>query len=221
MSPSRSDLQAPLRKINIFSEYLAELEADKLTDEGKDYLGRIQKSTQKMQALVSDLLELSRVSSKLPNFKPISLQQVIENVVSEMSISLQKANGTVQFDALPLIEGDPQQLEQLFVNLLDNAIKFRKPDVAPVVQIAVSPSAEAWNIEFKDNGLGFPQDKAEHIFGIFERLHPSQQYEGTGIGLSIVKRIVERHSGRIVVASEPGQGATFNIHLPMKQITSH
>lgn len=224
-SVAAHDLQEPLRKIQTFSDRLKIKAKEQLTEETFDYVNRIQSSAQRMQILIDDLLTYSRVTTKNAPFSVISLNEIIAQVVSDLEVRLEQSNGKIVCETLPSLEADPTQMRQLFQNLLSNALKFRKPDINPVVTIEAkifenSPLGRpgpACQIIIKDNGIGFDEKYLDRIFTIFQRLHGRHEYEGTGIGLAVCRKIVDRHGGFITASSLPDLGATFIITLPMKQ----
>jgi signal transduction histidine kinase len=217
------DLQEPLRKIQAFSDRLVGKFREQLGETGRDYIDRIQNSASRMRTLIEDLLAYSRVSTKGKPFLPVDLQKVMNGVLGDLEIKLQETNATVEFDQLPTIEADELQMRQLFQNLIGNSLKFSRPNVPPVLRLAVRPitteSGEHYEITLKDNGIGFEQQYAERIFQLFQRLHGRSEYEGTGMGLAIAKKIVHRHQGKIEALGDPGVGSTFIIHLPALQPT--
>ncbi len=215
------DLQEPLRKIQAFSDRVTTRYADRLDDQGRDYLGRMSNAAARMQLLIDALLGLSRVSSKKLASEPVELKSVVQEVLGDLEIRIQSSGGRVEVDDLPATEGDAVQLRQLFQNLIGNALKFSRPGEAPLVQVsAVLLEAEGMiQIRVKDNGVGFESKDAERIFLPFQRLHGRAQYEGTGIGLTICQKIVERHGGAIRAESAPGAGTSFFITLPIHERT--
>jgi len=213
------DLQEPLRKIQAFGDRLKSKYETGLGPEGLDYLSRMQNAAARMQVLIQDLLSLSRVTSNSKPFTPVDLGDVARTVVSDLEMRIQDAGGQVDIGALPVIFGDRGQMAQLFQNLIGNGIKFRKPGEKPVVKIsseihALANGASGWQITVEDNGIGFDEKYRDRIFQIFQRLHGRSEYEGTGIGLAICRKIVDRHSGAITAHSTPGAGAKFVILLP-------
>lgn len=226
-SVAAHDLQEPLRKIQSFSDRLKTRAKDELKPESLEYVDRIQSSAQRMQILINDLLSYSRVTTQAQPFSLVSLNQVATQVISDLEIRLEQSKGSVEFKDLPSIEADPTQMHQLFQNLISNALKFSKPEVPPVVKIEAkvfdqSPLGHpgpACQITIKDNGIGFDEKYLDRIFTIFQRLHGRHEYEGTGIGLAVCRKIVDRHRGAITAASSPGQGATFIVTLPLNQNT--
>jgi PAS domain S-box-containing protein len=215
------DLQEPLRKIQAFGDRLKTKYEAGLGTEGLDYLTRMQNAAARMQILIQDLLSLSRVASHAKPFTSVDLGEVIHTVVSDLEMRLQDAKGRVEIGALPAIWGDRGQMAQLFQNLIGNGLKFRKPGENPVVKIESQPQtlangAAGWQISVGDNGIGFDEKYRDRIFQIFQRLHGRNEYEGTGIGLAICRKIVDRHGGSLTANSSPGAGAKFIITLPQQ-----
>jgi len=218
------DLQEPLRKIKTFGDRLKATCNDALTPQGKDYLERMQNAASRMQILIEDLLTLSRVTSRGEPFVSVNLTQIAQEVISDLEIRIQQTEGIVEVEDLPTIVADPLQMRQLLQNLIGNALKFHRPETPPIVKI-YSQDAQFQSNQFlgseycqlivEDNGIGFEQKYLERIFNVFQRLHGRSKYEGTGIGLAICKKIVERHCGTITARSQPGQGSDFIITLPI------
>ncbi len=213
------DLQEPLRKIQAFGDRLKTKYEAGLGPEGLDYLTRMQNAAARMQTLIQDLLSLSRVTSNSKPFTAVDLGEVVQTVVSDLEMRIQDANGRVEIGTLPAIFGDRGQMAQLFQNLIGNGLKFRKPGENPVVKLESQPrilsnGAAGWQITVQDNGIGFDEKYRDRIFQIFQRLHGRSEYEGTGIGLAICRKIVDRHGGDITAQSSPGAGAKFVINLP-------
>lgn len=220
------DLQEPLRKIRAFSARITELYNDKIDDKGKDYLSRMDNAAARMSLLISDLLALSRVTTKGKAFKEVNLDALVDGVIDDLEIAISESEAHINIDTLPVVEGDESQLRQLFLNLLSNALKFKRPDNPPVVSVKVEQcQAPATHLEditsdwlkitISDNGIGFEQNYSEKIFTPFQRLHSRAEYQGTGIGLSVCRRIVERHGGQITAQGEVNKGATFTLVLPV------
>lgn len=223
------DLQEPLRKIQTFGDRLRTKCGDALDEVGKDYLGRMQGAAERMQTLIQDLLSYARVTSKGQPFQPVDLQNIVQGVLSDLEIRLETTGGRVNLDTLPRIEADPLQMRQLFQNLIGNALKYHKPNVPPIVKVSaqhiegnlnLSPEASTgercWQIVVEDNGIGFEQEYEERIFAMFQRLHGRGEYEGTGVGLAICRKIIERHGGTITAKGVPEQGSTFTITFPVQ-----
>ena len=229
-SVASHDLQEPLRKILAFGTRLKATCGPALGEQGNDYLERMRNAAERMQTLISDLLMLSRVTSASRPFKQVDLGQIVKEVVSDLEVRIEMADADVEVGPLPEIEADPVQMRQLFQNLLTNALKFQRKGEKPRVDISgkilemkdyqlpgVLPGDEACRIMVRDNGIGFSKDYAEKIFALFQRLHGRLEYEGTGIGLAVCRKITDRHGGTIVAKSSEGEGATFIVTLPVKQ----
>ncbi len=214
------DLKAPLRKINNFSEMLRNDARNHLTPESQDYLLRIEASILKMQSLIDDLLALSRVTSRGSAFEAVNLSEVANEAIQNLDEVISTMEGRVEIDPLPVVLGDESQLTQVFQNLIENALKFHREGVPPVVRISALPCHDSdCPIRVEDNGIGIDPEYQARIFNIFERLHPQSIYPGTGVGLAIVKKIVERHQGSIQVDSSPNHGSRFIVTLPLAQET--
>ncbi|MEO0898339.1 MAG: PAS domain S-box protein [Bacteroidota bacterium] len=222
---SSHDLQEPLRKIQAFGNWLKDKEAENFSEKGADYMARMLSAANRLQRLINDLLSYSRVSTKGEPFAKVNLNQILEYVLSDLEVSIQQKNANIFSTSLPELEADYTQMRQLFQNLISNAIKFSKPDDPPRVEIAYTDAmanlheefGRKWGkIQITDNGIGFNEQYKEKIFAIFQRLE-GKKFEGSGIGLAIVKRIVQRHGGRIEVESEQGVGTRFTIFLPLSQ----
>ncbi|SDE05050.1 hypothetical protein SAMN04487996_103204 [Dyadobacter soli] len=223
------DLQEPLRKIQTFATRILETENDNLSERGKDYFHRMQASSTRMQQLIIDLLAFSRANVAEKHLESTDLNLVLQNVKDQLSDIIQAENAVIKSDALPVREVIVYQFEQLFMNLIANALKFIGPNGAPVVEIRSGevagaaiplPGADATRhyqyISFTDNGIGFDPQYKDRIFQVFQRLHNRSAYEGTGIGLAICKKIVENHKGLIDAVGKPGIGSTFIIYLPVE-----
>lgn len=216
------DLQEPLRKVTAFGDRLRDRCGKALDVQGADYLARMQNAAGRMQVLINDLLSFSRVTSKAQPFVAVDLERVVREVVSDLEIKIEQTGGEVVLGKLPVIDADPLQMRQLFQNLIGNALKFKKPDTPPHVEVfAATDNGKVTEQEFvelvcTDNGIGFDQKYAERIFEVFQRLHGRSEYEGTGIGLAVCRKIVERHSGDITVESVPGEGTRFTVKLPVR-----
>ncbi len=211
------DLQEPLRAIQAFGERLKVKNGDNLTEEGQDYLERMQAAAGRMRVLIHDLLAFSRVTTKAKPFSAVDLTQMTRLAVTDLHNSLQEVEGTVEIGELPILEADATQMRQLMQNLIGNALKFHREDELPAVKVSCQILAEDVQIVVEDNGIGFDQKYAARIFTPFQRLHSQRKYAGTGIGLAICRKIVERHHGTISVESVLGQGTRFIVVLPKKQ----
>jgi two-component system, LuxR family, sensor kinase FixL len=215
------DLQEPLRKIQAFGDRLRTKYDATLGPEGLDYLTRMQNAAARMQVLIQDLLSLSRVASHAKPFAQVDLSDLVRMVISDLEVRIQERNGRVEAADLPVVFGDRGQLAQLFQNLIGNGLKFQKPGESPVVKVSgeafqLPDGTAVWRITVADNGIGFDEKYCDRIFQIFQRLHGRSEYEGTGIGLAICRKIVERHGGVIAAHSSPGAGAKFVITLPQR-----
>lgn len=215
------DLQEPLRKVIAFGDRLVQKYSNVLDERGRDYLRRMYTAAQRMQSLIQGLLNFSRVNTKAQPFEPVDLNSVMRDVLSDLEERINETGARIEIGNLSIVDADPLQMRQLFQNLIGNALKFSKKDVSPEIRIYGSmsqngKSGENYKIVIEDNGIGFDQKYADRIFGVFQRLHGKQEYEGTGIGLSICKKIVERHGGNIQAEGSPGKGAKFIITMPLR-----
>ena len=221
------DLQEPLRKIVVFGERLKETESERLSGESRDYLERMQKAAARMQTLINDLLMFSRVTTKARPFTQVDLAQVAREVITDLEGRIELVKGRVEVGTLPLIDAEALQMRQLFQNLIGNALKFRRPEEAPVVKVAAeiingpvptdgeTVPTKVCRLTVSDNGIGFDEKYLDKIFNVFQRLHTRNEYEGTGMGLAIARKIALFHSGEITAKSKPGEGTTFIVTLPV------
>jgi len=223
------DLQEPLRKIQAFGDRLkSKCDAVDLKD-GRDYLDRMLRAASRMQTLINDLLTFSRVISTNQPFMPVNLAEVTREVLGDLEVRIEQTKAKVELGDLPTVDGDPTQMRQLLQNLISNALKFNKPDQPPVVKVSATvqkvpfsavegaPEAEECVLKVEDNGIGFEDRYMDKIFAVFQRLHGRSEYEGTGVGLAVCRRITDRHGGTIQAQSKPGEGATFMVTLPVRQ----
>ena len=211
------DLQEPLRKIQAFSDRLIS-KSERLDEQEKDYLRRMQSAAGRMQALIQDLLTYSRVTTKARPSVCCDLNQILNEVLQDMETTLSQQQAQVQASPLPPVEGDPIQLRQVLQNLISNGVKFRKPVQNPVVMVyAEDITADGWTLVVSDNGIGFDPCHAGKLFHPFQRLHQRQEYAGTGIGLAIVKKILDRHGAHISAEGEPHAGARFRVRFSRQQ----
>jgi signal transduction histidine kinase len=239
------DLKEPLRKINTFSSRLEDEYQPSIDERGKLYLNKIGNASMRMQKLIDDILNFSHLNSSEFSFAKTDLNAVLKQVLTDMEVVIEKNNVQINASQLPIIDANVSQMGQLFQNIISNSIKFKKPDVNPHIEISVEESKGSGllsqshlnnhynfpllqngsslekekfiKIKFKDNGIGFDQAYASRIFEVFQRLNSKDEYEGTGIGLAICKRIVDIHHGIITTNSEPDAGATFIVILPSSQ----
>ncbi|RYY23140.1 MAG: PAS domain S-box protein [Chitinophagaceae bacterium] len=223
------DLQEPLRKLSTFSERLVTRHSSEMGPEGKRYAERILAATDNMRILIENLLEFSRTARSSIPFGRVDLNTVLDQAISDLEIIIEKTGAMINSDRLPVIDAIPSQIQQLFSNLIGNALKFRKEDVVPRVDIKVEVLSNTektehgfaedinyYRIEVRDNCIGFEQEYAGKIFQIFQRLHGKVEYPGSGVGLAICKKIAENHRGIIFANSKPGEGSVFTIILPEK-----
>lgn len=208
------DLQEPIRNIVAYSQLLAQRYRGRLDADADEFLGYIVGGAKRMHALVLDLLAYSRLSAAGQPFRMVNLGRVVNAVCDDLRMAIRDSGARITTGPLPLVYGDEIQLVALFQNLIGNAIKFRRPDTLPAIYVGAQREERAWVLEVIDNGIGMDPAFLDKIFVIFKRLHTAQAYPGTGIGLAVAKRIVERHGGAISVESTPGQGSRFCVTLP-------
>lgn len=215
------DLQAPLRNIASFAKLLKREVDGKISPESDEYFGFIEDSAKQMQALISDILQLSRVSRVDREPTIVSLETVVAQAAKQLQVTITERNAQITFKQLPEVWGDEPLLVQVFQNLIGNGMKFQKPDVVPHVEISVAQAPHNhWRIEIADNGIGIKDEHQERIFEIFQRLHTHEQYPGTGIGLSLCKKIIEEnHGGEIGVKSQVDVGTVFWFTLPADEMS--
>lgn len=216
------DLQEPLRKIQSFGDRLKVKCEGAGSPEIRDYLDRMQGAAARMRTLINDLLTFSRVIRRSEPFVPVDLGAVTREVLSDLEVVIEKRHALVKVEALPTLDADPMQIRQLMLNLMSNALKFQPAEGTPEVQVrsrtVTSVSGDSLcEIIVQDNGIGFDEKYTDKMFAVFQRLHGRGEYEGTGVGLAVCRRIVDRHHGTITAKSKPGQGATFTVTLPTKQ----
>jgi GAF domain-containing protein len=226
------DLQEPLRKIQSFGDLLDAKSGDMLDEQARSYLDRMMGATDRMRTLIEDLLTFSRVTTQAKPFERVNLGSIVREVLSDLEVRVSDENAQVDLGELPVVEADPLQIRQLMQNLISNALKFHQPELPPIVKIhseivTDENLAKELNLRYSsfhrifvdDSGIGFDEKYLDRIFTIFQRLHGRTRFEGTGIGLAICRKIVERHNGLITAKSSPGQGASFIITMPMSQNT--
>lgn len=223
---SSHDLQEPLRKIQTFALHILEKEYENLSETGKDYFKRMQSAAERMQALINDLLTYSRTSDQDDKLESLDLDEIVKEVKADLHEEVETRKAVIEFNELGKINAITFQMRQLIYNLVSNSLKFSDPMRAAVISIksrmgkgselahkSLLPDQEYYHISIADNGIGFDQVYSEKIFELFQRLHPQDKYKGTGIGLAIVKRIVENHKGIVTVNSAINLGTTFNVYL--------
>jgi|GEM_PF-3479471 len=209
------DLQEPLRMVSSYTQLLSNRYKDKLDDDANEFMDYIVGGAKRMQLLIQDLLSFSRLSSKVEVLRPIEANHLYDNAIGNLAVAIDESGTVVTKEDLPVIHGDEGQLRQLFQNLIGNAVKYRDPEKMNKVHVSVKELSDSYQFCFEDNGIGIEANYFEKIFVIFQRLHGKDKYQGTGIGLSLCKKIVDNHHGRIWVESEYGQGTRFNFTLPM------
>jgi len=226
------DLQEPLRKIQVFSDKI--LRKNNFDPDSEKYFGKIISSSKRMQHLINNLLDFSRHTVGSSDFKKTPLTELVKNALTELEVEIEKSDAKINYGELPVVSAVPGLMQQLFYNLFSNAIKFRKPSVGLVIDVRSEKMNEEdlstfikynngnnfYKITVRDNGIGFDDKYAEDIFRVFKRLHSYHEFEGTGVGLSICKKIVEKHNGFIKAESEIDKGSTFIIGLPETNIAN-
>ncbi|MEM9484606.1 MAG: PAS domain-containing protein [Cyanobacteria bacterium P01_F01_bin.116] len=210
------DLQEPLRTISSYTELLAEEYGDRLDGEAHEYMDFVVDGATRMQQLIKDLLAFSRVGTRGKKFASMSCESVLQKVLGNLKLAINECHAVVTYDELPEVMADESQIQQLLQNLISNALKFRGKD-APHIHVSATLQGKEWEFCVRDNGIGIDPEYFEQIFEIFQRLHSRRYYEGTGIGLAICRKIVQRHGGHIWIDSAPGQGASFYFTMPNSQ----
>ena len=207
------DLQAPLRSINGFLQFLVEDYGDRLDEQGHEWIRRALDSVTKLQTLIKDLLSYARVDSRGQPFRPVDMSALFDDTKRLLAASIEEAGARVERDELPTVEGDWTQLGRVLENLIGNALKYRG-DAAPVIRMTAEDQGDHWRFAVHDNGIGIDPQFHEQIFEIFKRLHTDADYPGTGIGLAICRRVINRHQGELSLESAEGQGSVFYFTLP-------
>jgi PAS domain S-box-containing protein len=225
---SHHDLQEPLRKILMFTDMVKNDKANTITDASQQRLDRVVDAARRMSVALGDVLQFASLSLE-EQFNPVNLNEVVSSVLADLELVITEKKAMISCETLPVISAIPHQMHQLFYNLINNALKFSQPQVAPVIEIGCRkcepsivvehPELDAGKVYYaffiQDNGIGFGQDAAEKIFGMFQRLHNRKEFPGTGIGLSLCKKVVLNHKGLISAEGEKGKGARFNFILPV------
>ena len=208
------DLREPLRMISSFLQLLERRYIDQLDEDANEFIGFAVEGAKRLDSMIMDLLEYSRVANKEIQFTGLDLEKVIDQIISNLNVLIEENSAQITYDSLPIIRGDENQMIILFQNLIGNAIKYRQEET-PKIHVSAEKEANQYVIRVKDNGMGIDPQHLERIFTIFHRLHPHTEYKGTGIGLSIAQRIVHQHGGEIWAESEPGKGSTFSFSIPI------
>jgi len=212
-SVAAHDLQEPIRTVSGFVDLLAENQGSAIDEESARCMSKIKGGVKRMQTLINDLLSYSRIQTKPQVLSPTDCNEIVEGAILNLNASIRSSGGGITFDQLPTVIADISQLSQLFENLLGNALKFAEPGRPPTVHVSAKKEGIEWLFSIKDNGIGIAKEFSEKIFLVFQRLHSSNAYPGTGIGLAVCQKIVERHGGRIWFDSEPGIGTTFHFTI--------
>jgi signal transduction histidine kinase len=224
------DLQEPLRKIQSFATLVTDRYGNLFNTESQLFMNKIIHSAERMSKLIKDLLNFSRMSSNREDFKPVHLESIVQRILDDQELRIKGLNVRVEVGSLPVVQGVPSQLEHLFSNLISNALKFLRPGVQPLLRVQARPingrvyaelieDRPYFEITVEDNGIGFDEKYLDHIFKVFQRLHGKGEFEGTGIGLAICKRVVVYHHGLITARSLLNQGTTFVVVLPQSQLS--
>lgn len=208
------DLQEPLRMVGGYTQLLARRYGDKLDQDAQEYIHYAVEGVKRMQTLISDLLTYSRLSTRPKSFVPVDMNLLLRQVLANLDRTIHEEHAQVHVENLPKVQGDGVQLAQVLQNLISNAIKFRRDGTPPLIRIKGHKQGKTAFLQVEDNGIGIESSYLDRIFVLFQRLHTRDQYPGTGIGLAICKKIIERHGGEIHVISQPGQGTTFSFTLP-------
>jgi light-regulated signal transduction histidine kinase (bacteriophytochrome) len=211
------DLQEPLRMIGSYTQLLERRYGDKLDADAREFMGFIVDGATRMKQLIEDLLAYSRVGTRGKELRPIPAQGALDRALVNLRAAIESSDAQITHDVLPEVNADDTQLTQLFQNLIGNAIKFRKTDETLRIHAGVQDTGGEWRFSVSDNGIGIEPQYFERIFMVFQRLHTRDEYPGTGIGLAICKKVVDRHRGRIWVESVQGKGSTFFFTLPKIQ----
>ena len=218
------DMQEPLRKILTFSELLRQRYDGTIDDQGREYLVRMEHSAERLHDLINEMLAYSRITTKAQPFEEVNLDEITKRVLNDLDLQIEETGAQIEVSALPSLEADPTQMYQLIQNLVSNALKFQPADNQPVIKISASQKPESLpeangiiSLSVSDNGIGFDEKYLDRIFQPFQRLHGSEKYDGTGMGLAICRKIIERHGGSITARSKAGQGSTFIVDLPVSQ----
>ncbi|ELZ05566.1 PAS/PAC sensor signal transduction histidine kinase [Natrialba asiatica DSM 12278] len=208
------DLKEPLRMISSYLQLIKDQYTDELDETGEEFFEFAMDGAERMREMIDGLLEYSRIETEGDPFEPVDLNAVLKNVLTDLQFQIEESNAEITAENLPTVEGDASQLRQLFQNLLENAIEY-SGDEPPRVHVSATKTGDEWVLRVTDEGIGISPENQDHIFEVFQRLHSQDEYAGTGIGLALCKRIVERHEGKIWVDSEPDEGATFSLSLPI------
>ena len=208
------DLQEPLRMVASYTQLLEQRYGEHLDDRARKYIDYAVDGAKRMQGLISDLLELSRIGTQGKSLVPTSADEILDKVLANLRLSIEECGGRVTREPLPTVAADRGQLAQLLQNLIANGLKFHRPEAPPVIHVSAARADDAWTFSVRDNGIGIAEEFAGDVFNVFRRLNKRGEYEGNGIGLAVAKKIVARHKGRLWLESVPGEGSTFYFTLP-------
>jgi light-regulated signal transduction histidine kinase (bacteriophytochrome) len=210
------DLQEPLRSVSGFLQLLSRRYHGKLDSKADQYIDIAVGGANRMQTMIEDLLKFSRVTTRGEKFKPTNFETVLSDVLLNLKVSIDENNASITHDPLPTVMADESQMKQVLQNLISNAIKFHSEETHPKIHLSAEEKNQEWIFSVKDNGIGIDPKYAERVFEVFKRLHTRQKYPGTGIGLAVGRKIIERHGGRIWVNSKLGEGSTFHFSIPRR-----
>ncbi len=210
-------MQEPLRAVASCVQLLQKRYEGKLDERANEFIAHAVDGTKRMQALIMDLLAYSRVGTRGHAFEPVNLEETLSDALANLTVAISESGAVITRDPLPTVLGDDTQLGQLWQNLIGNAVKFRAEGRAPQIRVTARRNGDEWTFGVADNGIGIEPQYFERVFRVFQRLHTRTRYAGTGIGLAICKKIVERHGGRIWIESQPEEGSTFYFTLPATQ----
>ncbi len=212
------DLQEPLRMIGSYLDLVRARLGDRGDPEVLEFLGYAQDGARRMRQLIRGLAEYTRLDARPPEFAPVAMDAVLDGVLRDLALCMEDCGARVALpESLPVVAGDPVLLAQVFHNLLVNAMKYRHPDRPPEIRLAARRAGPHWVFSVADNGIGIPSAALDRVFLLFQRLNAKPDAEGSGIGLALVRKIVEEHDGRVWAASVPGEGSTFHVALPAKE----
>jgi len=207
------DLQEPLRMVSSYLQLVDQRYGEDLDEDGREFIEFAVDGAERMRAMIEGLLRYSRVETQGDPFEPVDLEKVLADVLDDLAVRVEETDAAITHGSLPTVDGDPNQLRQLVQNLLKNAIEY-SGDEPPRVDVTAERQAGEWVVSVRDEGIGIDAENADRVFEVFQRLHSHEEHPGTGIGLALARRIVERHGGDIRVDSEPGEGTTFSFTLP-------
>jgi hypothetical protein len=213
------DLQEPVRKLLFYSDYLLKLYKDALDKKGSDVLQSMHAAAQRMRSLIQDLLLFSQINKEEIVLRPVDLNKIVGDVLNDLEMGIREKQARIDVQSLPQIQGDDRMIRQLFGNLISNSIKYSQEGTPLVITISSEQKGAAFELAFRDNGIGFDEKYLPQLFTLFQRLHPREKYKGTGLGLAICKKVADLHGGRIWAEATEGSGATFFVSLPAERVS--